>query len=193
MSLGLLGSPEQEFPEIAPQSALESPLRNRDALRSAPESALKSQKNPRVRKIRVRNSGAGNGSANFMDAWKKCVLFCRKNPVHKIPRFRGGVFWVLGGGGKCRFYFYVRADFSERVLFLFSPRERESTILSTLGSTAESIPISESSPEGSTFGELRTRHVTLRCPSSPPPFHAPLRTPPPSARETSTIVHANIT
>ena len=26
--------------------------------------------------------------------------FCRKNPVHKIPRFRGGgVFWVLGGGG----------------------------------------------------------------------------------------------
>ena len=25
--------------------------------------------------------------------------FCRKNHVHKIPRFRGGgVFWVLGGG-----------------------------------------------------------------------------------------------
>ena len=32
------------------------------------------QKNPRVRKIRVRNSGAGNGCANFMDTWKKCVL-----------------------------------------------------------------------------------------------------------------------
>ena len=27
-----------------------------------------SQKNPRVRKIFVRNSGAGNGCANFMDA-----------------------------------------------------------------------------------------------------------------------------
>ena len=38
----------------------------------AGEFALKSQyfsqKNPRVRKIRVRNSGAGNGCANFMDA-----------------------------------------------------------------------------------------------------------------------------
>ena len=39
--------------------------------------------------------------------------FCRKNHVHKIPRFRGGGFWVLGGGGKCRFYFYGREDFSE--------------------------------------------------------------------------------
>ena len=27
-----------------------------------------SQKNPHVRKIRVRNSGTGNGCANFMDA-----------------------------------------------------------------------------------------------------------------------------
>ena len=25
----------------------------------------------------------------------------------------GGVFWVLGGGGKCRFIFYGRGDFSE--------------------------------------------------------------------------------
>ena len=25
----------------------------------------------------------------------------------------GGVFWVWGGGGKCRFYFYGRGDFSE--------------------------------------------------------------------------------
>ena len=64
------------------------------------------QKNPRVRKIRVRNSGAGNGCANFMDAWKKCVLsaglekmrsFCRSTHVHKIPRF--------GGGGSADFMF----------------------------------------------------------------------------------------
>ena len=27
----------------------------------------------------------------------KMRSFCRKNNVHKIP-FRGGVFWVLGGG-----------------------------------------------------------------------------------------------
>ena len=39
--------------------------------------------------------------------------FCRKNHVHKIPRFgEGGVIWVLGGG-ECRFYFYGREDFSD--------------------------------------------------------------------------------
>ena len=31
------------------------------------------QKNPRVHKMFVRNSVAGNGCANFMDAWKTCV------------------------------------------------------------------------------------------------------------------------
>ena len=38
--------------------------------------------------------------------------FCRKNYVHKIPRFRGGVFWVFFWGGECRFYFYGREDFA---------------------------------------------------------------------------------
>ena len=55
------------------------------------------QKNPRVRKIRLRNSGAGNGCANFMGAWKM-RSFCRKTYVHKIPRFRGGGILGLGGG-----------------------------------------------------------------------------------------------
>ena len=43
------------------------------------------------------------------------LSFCRKTlHVHKIPRFRGRAFWVLGGGGgECRFYFYGRRDFSE--------------------------------------------------------------------------------
>ena len=36
------------------------------------------QKNPRVRKIRVRNSGAGNGSPNFMDTWKN-AFFLQEN------------------------------------------------------------------------------------------------------------------
>ena len=31
--------------------------------------------------------------------------FCRKNHVHKIPRFRGGYFGFWGGEGKCRFLF----------------------------------------------------------------------------------------
>ena len=37
------------------------------------------QKNPRVRKICVRNSGAGNGCANFMGAWKN-ALFLQEKP-----------------------------------------------------------------------------------------------------------------
>ena len=64
------------------------------------------QKNPRVRKIFVRNSGAGNGRANFMGAWKKCVLSTGKTHVHKIPPFRGrGYFGFWGGGGSADFIF----------------------------------------------------------------------------------------
>ena len=36
------------------------------------------QKSPRVRKISVRNSGAGNGCANFMDAWKNASVLQEK-------------------------------------------------------------------------------------------------------------------
>ena len=54
------------------------------------------QKNPRVRKIRVRNSGAGNGCANFMDTWKKCVLSAGKTMSVKFLFF-------LGGGGPILF------------------------------------------------------------------------------------------
>ena len=48
-----------------------------------------------------------------MDAWKKCALSAGKTHVHKNPRFRGGGYFGFGGGGKCRFYFYGRADFSD--------------------------------------------------------------------------------
>ena len=37
------------------------------------------QKNPRVLKIFIRNSGAENGCVNFMDAWKN-ALFLQENP-----------------------------------------------------------------------------------------------------------------
>ena len=67
------------------------------------------QKNPRVRKIRVRNSGAGNGCANLMNTWKKCVLSAGKPMSIKFCVLRG-FFW---GGGKCRFCFYGREDFSD--------------------------------------------------------------------------------
>ena len=46
---------------------------------------------------------------------EKLRFFCRKNHVHKIPRFKGGgiLGFLVGGGGECRFYFYGRGDFSD--------------------------------------------------------------------------------
>ena len=43
----------------------------------------------------------------------------------------GGVFWVLGGGGECRFYFYGRGDFSDKMRFAKrgSVRERCQQVL----------------------------------------------------------------
>ena len=54
-------------------------------------SALIFQKNPRVRKIRACNSGAGHGCVNFMDAWKNAFFLQEKAMSIK--------FLVLGGGG----------------------------------------------------------------------------------------------
>ena len=73
------------------------------------------QKKPRVHNFSARNSGAGNGCANFMGAWHFCVLSAGKNPhAHKIPPFRGGVVGFLERGGwKYQFYFYGRGDCSE--------------------------------------------------------------------------------
>ena len=59
------------------------------------------QKNPfSVRKIFVRNSGAGNGCANFMDTWKNASVLQEKTMSIKFLVLGGGVFWVLGGGGE---------------------------------------------------------------------------------------------
>ena len=41
---------------------------------------LKFQKNPHVRNLSARNSGAGNGCANFMGAWHFLVLSAGKLP-----------------------------------------------------------------------------------------------------------------
>ena len=76
----------------------------------------KIQKNPRVRKIFVRNSGAGNGCVNFMDAWKNSFFSAVKKLMSiKFLVLGGGYLEFLGGGGECRFYAYGRADFSEKV------------------------------------------------------------------------------
>ena len=50
-----------------------------------------------------------------MDAWKNCVLSAGKPMSIKFCVLGGGVFGG-GGGGKCRFYFYGRADFSDKML-----------------------------------------------------------------------------
>ena len=71
--------------------------------------------NPRVRKNFVRNSGPGNGCANFMGGLENAFFFLQEKAMSIKFLVLGGVFWVFfwGGGGKCRFYFYGREDFSE--------------------------------------------------------------------------------
>ena len=65
-------------------------------------------------KMFARNSGAGNGCANFMGAWKNCVLSAGKPHVHRIVLvLRGEGILGFGEGGACRFYFYGREAFSE--------------------------------------------------------------------------------
>ena len=61
-------------------------------------SFLSNQKNPRVRKIFVCNSGAGNGCVSFMDAWKN-AFFLQEKPISIKFLVLGGVFWIWGGGG----------------------------------------------------------------------------------------------
>ena len=58
-----------------------------------------SQKNPRVRKIGVRNSGAGNGRVNFMDAWKNAFFLQEKPMPIKFPVLGGGGYFGFWGGG----------------------------------------------------------------------------------------------
>ena len=109
------------------------------------------QKNPRVRKIRVRNSGAGNGCANFMDTRKKCVLSAGKTMSIK--------FLVLGGG-YFGFYFYGRADFSEA----FWAKER------LLGDLRQPVPQNgrvhllgiDLSGTGDSRGSIRADHSQLQ-------------------------------
>ena len=70
------------------------------------------QKNPRVHKIFVRNSGAGNGCANFMGTWKNCDLSAGKPMPMKFLVFGGGgKCWVLGGGGSADFILWARGFF----------------------------------------------------------------------------------
>ena len=78
-----------------------------------PPQNCKSEKSSRVRKICVRNSGAGNGCANFMDAWKNAFFLLEKPMSIKFLGLGGGILGFGGGGGSADFIF-GRADFSEQ-------------------------------------------------------------------------------
>ena len=73
------------------------------------------QKKHDVHKISARNSGAGNGCANFIGAWHFLVLSAGKTPMPIKFLLLGGGCWgfLEGGAWKCQFYFYGRGDFSD--------------------------------------------------------------------------------
>ena len=62
------------------------------------------QRKPRVRKMFVRNSGAGNGCVNFMDAWKN-AFFLQEKPMSIKFLVLGGGGWVFFWGGSADFIF----------------------------------------------------------------------------------------
>ena len=66
-----------------------------------------------VHKISARNSGAGNGRADFMGAWHFWFFLLENPHAHKIPPFRGGLLGFFKGGGSANFIFYGRGDFSD--------------------------------------------------------------------------------
>ena len=51
----------------------------------------------------------------FYGRLEKCVLAAGTTHVHKIPRFRGGVFWVWGEGGSADFNFMGAQIFLNQV------------------------------------------------------------------------------
>ena len=63
-------------------------------------------------KLFVRNSGAGNGCAYFMDTWKKCLLSAGKTHVHKF---------LLLGGGSADFIFMGARIFLRKASSQFFP------------------------------------------------------------------------
>ena len=69
------------------------------------------QKKRDVHKLSARNSGAGNGCANFMGAWHFLVLSAGKPHAHKIPPFRGGSGFFRRGGGTANFIFMGARNF----------------------------------------------------------------------------------
>ena len=74
------------------------------------------QKKRDAHKISARNSGGGNGCAQFYGRLVFFGSFCWKTPMPiKFRLLGGGGCWGFseGGGWKCQYYFYGRGDFSD--------------------------------------------------------------------------------
>ena len=68
---------------------------------------LRRKRKPYVRNFSARNSGAGNGCANFMGAWH-FLFFLLENPhAHKFPPFSGGLGVCWRGGVEVPFFMGV--------------------------------------------------------------------------------------
>ena len=81
--------------------------------------------NPRVRQIFVRNSGAGNGCVNFMDAWNNAFLPQEKPMSIKFLVLGGGYFGFFLGGGSAGFVFMgARIFLIKGVLDTIAPLSR---------------------------------------------------------------------
>ena len=55
----------------------------------------------------------------FYGRLEKCVLSAGTTHVHKIPRFRGGAFWVLGGGGLSADFIFMGARIFLKISLVF--------------------------------------------------------------------------
>ena len=78
---------------------------------------LSPEKNPRVCQIFVRDSGAGNGCANFMDAWKKSVRSAGKTMSIKFLVLRGGGGYFRFWGGGVPIFIFMGA----RIFLIWAP------------------------------------------------------------------------
>ena len=71
-------------------------------------------KNPRVRKMFCPQFWGRKWLCQFYGRLEKCALFLQEKPMSiKFLVLGGGGYFGFWGGGKCRFYFYGREDFSD--------------------------------------------------------------------------------
>ena len=80
----------------------------------------------------ARNSVAGNGCANFMGAWHFLFFLLESPHAYKIPRVRGVMGFLEGGGGSANVIFMGVGIFSRHGFFhMPPPRPRPAMVVGT--------------------------------------------------------------